>query len=376
MPQEHLYSRRIAHPRGKVLGGSSAINYMVYIRGNRADYDHWRALGNKGWGYQEVLPHFIRMKSNQRIQDRYHGSGGPIVVSDLKHRNPLSAVFIEAAEEAGVPHNSDFNGATQDGCGYYQLTCQDGVRCSAADGYLKPVVVRTNLEVVTNAVVTRLLIENGRAVGVECLSPSEGLRKAHASTEVLLCGGVAINSPQLLMLSGIGPADELRQLGIDVVVDLPGVGKNLQDHLACYVKCTTKVAHSFAPLPMEQKMAAMQEWEVSRSGPLTSNFLEADGFVRVDADEDIPNFQLFFVTNIGGLTDFVRKTATTTWHPVGTCKMGTDALSVVDAGLKIRGIECARAMNASVMPTLVSGNTNAPTMMIAEKASDLIRYQA
>jgi choline dehydrogenase len=462
VPQRHLHYRRIFQPRGKVLGGSSAINFMVYIRGNRGDYDHWRDLGNEGWGYEDVLPMFVRMESNQRLQDRYHGSEGPITVSDHGERNPLSLVFVEAAQEIGIPFNSDFNGAVQEGCGFYQLTCRDNARCSAADGYLLPIMERSNLEIVTHAHATRILIEENRTIGIEYFSPTEGLRQAHAGNEVVLCGG-AINSPQLLMLSGIGPGDELKRLGINVRLDLPGVGRNLQDHLASYVRCTTLISHSLFALPEEQRLAALRDWETRRTGPFASNFLEAGAFLRVDAEDAFPTLQHFirpmltpdypegprpqrhgltlssYVTrpkSIGritlatsnpldrpvidpdylsddydvramlsgirwnrrilaakafrnvleeeltpgaatqddeALTEYIRKTASTTWHPVGTCKMGTDAMAVVDSQLRVHGLERLRVADASIMPTMVSGNTNAPTMMIGEKAADLIR---
>jgi choline dehydrogenase len=462
VPQRHLHGRRIFHPRGKVLGGSSAINYMVYIRGNRGDYDHWLDLGNGGWGFEDVLPYFVRMECNQRIQDAYHGSAGPITVSDHCERNPLSSIFVEAAQEIGISLNGDFNGAVQEGCGYYQMTCRDSERCSAADGYLAPILGRPNLKVVTHAYATRVLIEKGRAVGIEYLSSTRGLESHYAAYEVLLCAG-AINSPQLLMLSGIGPADELRRLGIEVRLDLPGVGRNFQDHLASFTRCTTKMSHSFAALPEAQRSAAMRDWETQRTGPLASNFLEAGAFLRVDADDAFPNLQHFILPflrpdypegprhqrhgltissyvsrpkSIGRLTlatsnpldkpvidpnylddpydvramlagirwnrriltakafgdvlgeeltpgptaqsdeeltEYIRKTASTSWHPVGTCKMGADAEAVVDSNLRVRGINSLRVVDASIMPTMVSGNTNAPTMMIAEKASDLIR---
>ena len=462
LPQRHLHGRRIFHPRGKVLGGSSTINYMMYVRGNRSDYDGWRDLGNDGWGYADVLPLFIRMESNQSIHDSYHGSAGPIAVSDHGERNPLSRIFVDAAEEIGIPRNADFNGATQDGCGYYQMTCRDNARCSAADGYLTPIRERRNLKIVTHAHVTRVLIEGSRAIGVEYVSPADGLERPQAASEVLLCAG-AFNSPQLLMLSGVGPAEELKRCGIDVRLDLPGVGRNLQDHLVSYTRCTTKVSHSFAVAPRAVRQAAMRDWETNRTGPLSSNFLEAGCFLRVDPDDEFPPLQHVFRANLvpdypegprpeqHGLTissylarpksvgrmtiatanpldkpmidpnylddpydaramasgirwnrrilaakafttmlgkeltpgaaaqsdeelaEYLRQTATTVWHPAGTCKMGIDAMAVVDPALRVRGLDSLRVVDASIMPNVVNGNTNAPTMMIAEKASDLIK---
>jgi choline dehydrogenase-like flavoprotein len=235
---------------------------------------------------------FVCMESNQRFQDRYHGSAGPITVSDHSERNPLSLIFVEAAQEIGIPFNSDFNGTVQEGCGFYQLTCRGNARCSAADGYLMPIMGRSNLKVVTHAHATRVLIEKNRATGIEYLSPTEGLGRAHAGSEVVLCGG-AINSPQLLMLSGIGPADELNRVGIEVRLDLPGVGRNLRDHLASQVRCTTRVSHSISALPEDQRLAALREWETRRSGPFTSNYLEAGAFLRVNAEDAFPTLQHF-----------------------------------------------------------------------------------
>jgi choline dehydrogenase len=462
VPQRNLHGRRIFHPRGKVIGGSSTINYLIYIRGNRGENDLWRDLGNPGWGYDEVLPYFIRMESNRRIKDRYHGSAGPIAVSDHPNRNPLSEIFVEAAREIGIAPNSDFNGAVQEGCGFYQLTSRENARCSAADGYLLPILDRPNLRVTTHAHATRLLIEKGRAVGVECLSPACGLEKHFASSEVLLCAG-AFNSPQLLMLSGIGPAANLQSLGIDTRVDLPGIGANLQDHLASHTSYATRVSHSFSAQSQAERNSAAKDWESRRSGPLASNFLEAGCFLRVDPDDGFPNLQhvmrpmlvpdypegprpeghgltvfsyvgrprsagrvrlatahpldkpvidpdyLADPYDIGAMvtgirwnrrilaakafagvlgkelapgtatesdeevTEYLRRSVSTVWHPAGTCKMGIDDMAVVDPSLRVRGLESLRVVDASIMPTVVSGNLNAPTMMIAEKASALIR---
>jgi choline dehydrogenase len=460
-PQAHMNGRRIFMPQGRVLGGSSAINYMIYMRGNRADYDQWCRAGNEGWAYDDVLPYFMKSEGNQAISDHYHGTAGPLKVTSHPPANPLVARYFAAAQEAGIPFNPDFNGEVQEGCGPMQATIGNGARCSTANAYLDPARSRPNLTVLTHAHATRLLFSGTRAVGVEYLRFG-AVEWAHAACEVILSAG-ALRSPQLLMLSGIGPKAQLQRLGIDVNQDLPGVGKNLQDHLHSRVRCEITQPLTLAPLSDEQKAAALREYEAHRSGMLVSNFLEAGAFVKSDPEETIPGLQLFFLmtlspdypeagaTNRHGITftsyinrplsrgevtlaspdpldrpiinpnylsapddlrcavagvrwnlrilyakafddirgeevapgvssrsdeeleSFVRRTASTTWHPAGTCKMGKDKMAVVDAHLKVHGIEGLRVVDASIMPTIVSGNTNAPTIMIAEKSADLIR---
>jgi choline dehydrogenase len=460
VPQAHLNGRRIFMPQGRVLGGSSTINFMIYMRGNRGDYDRWREAGNAGWAYDDVLPYFVKSESNRSFPDGYHGAAGPLTVTSHPRSNPLVERYLAAAQEAGIPFNPDFNASVQEGCGPMQATIANGARTSAAAAWLHPARSRANLTVLTHAYTTRLHFNGNRAVGVEYLRFG-ALEKAEASGEIILAAG-ALRSPQLLMLSGIGPAADLDRLGIRVRQDLSGVGRNLQDHLHTRVRCEITQPLTFNALPVDRKAALLREYEACRTGPFASNFLEAGAFVKSHPEETMPGLQLFFLmslppeypeagaTNRYGITltayvnrpmsrgevrlasrdpldrpiidpnylsepddvrcaiagvhwnlkilyahafddirgaelapgvnarsdaeleSFVRRSASTTWHPSGTCKMGNDETAVVDSCLRVHGTECLRVVDASIMPTIVSGNTNAPTIMIAEKAADLI----
>jgi choline dehydrogenase-like flavoprotein len=449
-PEPGLGYRSRVLPRGRALGGSSSINAMIYMRGNRADYDGWAAMGFEGWGWDDVLPYFLRAEDNERGASQWHGTGGPLRVIDTRSRYRTCEAFIEAALEAGLPHNEDFNGAEQDGAGWYQVTQRDGMRCSAAVAYLHPVLGRPNLTVETRAYVNRLLFDGNRAVGVDVDLRDEP-QEIRAGREVIVSAGT-YQSPQILLLSGIGPAEELEFGGIPSVADLP-VGRGLQDHIATWITYTTDQP-SLLTAETEENAVLLQ---TEGRGPLTSNFAESGGFIRTREGLEAPDVQLHAIpilfpeAGAGEIlvdgwavsacllrprsTGFVRlrsrvpsakprilhnyldaeedrstlldglrkcleiaeqpalnavttgpygvpagdddaslmahieRNSTTIYHPVGTCAMG----AVVDSELRVLGIDGLRVVDASVMPTLVRGNTNAPTIMIAERAADLIR---
>ena len=476
-PQAGLNGRQGYQPRGKVLGGSSSINAMVYARGHQSDYDHWAAQGNPGWSYADVLPYFKKAENNERTFEakdaQFHGKGGPLNVMDLRSPTKFGPIFVEAGKQAGHPENKDFNGAEQHGVGMFQVTHKGGERWSAAKGYLTPHIApnlaRPNLTVITSAHTTRILLEGKRAVGVEYRHGNE-LKQIKASQEVLLCAG-ALQSPQILMLSGIGPTAELQKHGIVVVHDLPGVGENLHDHIdivqvvhAPHLKDLFGVSIS----GLLQAVKGIFEWRKHRSGMLTTNFAEAGGFIKTSPEEAVPDLQFHFV--VGKLVDHgrkptfghgyschvclmrpksrgrvtlasgdptaaplidpnfladaddmrrmvqgfkqmrtvlnqpalagyrgqelattanaktdaeienvVRNYGDTIYHPVGTCRMGplqgpqANPLNVVDSELRVHGMQSLRVVDASIMPRIVAGNTNAPVIMVAEKAADMIK---
>ena len=466
VPQAGLGGRLGYQPCGKVLGGSSSVNAMIYIRGHRSDYDHWAAQGNPGWSYDEVLPYFKRAEHNERGANAFHGSSGPLNVMDLRSPTRFGPMFIKAGEQAGFRSNPDFNGADQEGIGMYQVTHKAGERFSAAKAYLKPNLARANLQVLTGAHASRILFEGKRAVGVEFVQDGQ-VKQLKASREVLLSSG-ALQSPKLLLLSGIGPQQHLAELGIESVHHLAGVGQNFHDHVdvvQVFDAPRAKDLFGISLSGMARAIKGVFEWRNYRTGMLTTNFAEAGGFIKSQASEPIADLQLHFVIGklinhgrtstfghgfschlcllrprsrgsvrlaskdprsaplidpnylsdpddmermvhgfklmrkllaqpaLAGLEgkelascaaaqsdsqieQFIRANADTIYHPSGSCRMGNGPLDVVDAQLRVHGIQALRVVDASIMPRLVSGNTNAPTIMIAEKAADMIKAAA
>jgi choline dehydrogenase len=460
-PEPGLGGRSIFQPRGKVLGGSSSINGLLYVRGQHEDYDRWRQLGNSGWGYQDILPYFKKAEDQERGADDFHGSGGPLPVSDWRHPDPLSEAFVAAAVETGIPRNSDFNGASQEGAGFFQTTTRRGRRASTAVSYLRPAQRQGNLSVETSALAQRILFNGRCAEGVEYRQGSI-VRTARARKEILISSG-AYNSPQLLQLSGVGPADLLRHHGIDIVLDVPGVGHDLQDHMQVrmVMRCAQSVTLNDVVNSPIRKLRAGLQYAAFRKGPLTIAAGTSGAFFKTNPRLATPDIQIHFLpfstdkmgeklhpysafsasvcqlrpesrgslrirsadptappeirinylatevdrtANVEGLKilrrilhapalrsyvteevdpgakvssdeqllDYCRARGSTIYHPTSTCRMGNDPLAVVDQRLRVRGIEGLRVIDGSIMPDLVSGNTNAAIIMIAEKASEMI----
>ncbi len=465
-PDPGVGGRKIFWPRGKVLGGSSSINGLLYVRGQAEDFDHWRQLGNVGWSFDDVLPYFKRSEGRVGAGDDLHGRDGPLTVSDLgDHDNALSEAYVQAAEAVGIKRNPDYNGRVQDGVGYFQVTARNGRRCSAAVAFLKPAMKRPNLRVITRALAERVLFAGTCAVGVR-FSQGGGRITVRAAREVILCGG-AINSPQLLMLSGVGSAEHLQSMGVAVTYDLPGVGQNLQDHFQTRLVYKCKFPITVNDIMMSRvKMARMGlQYLLFRNGPLSVSAGTVGIFARTRPELASPDIQFHFIgfssdrpaaglhkfsgfsqnvcqlrpesrgeillraadptappaihpnylsteldrwTIVEGLKlgrriadqpsmqhyieseylpgpdvrsddewlGYARQYGGTIFHPSGTCKMGQDALAVVDDQLRVHGLSGLRVADASIMPTVVSGNTNAACIMIGEKCADLVRGQA
>ena len=468
--EKNMNDRELYWPRGKVLGGSSSINGIVYIRGHASDYDEWEGLGNKGWSYKDCLPYFIKSEGQcgelHEDDKKLHGYDGPLTVSTPELNNELYQVYIDAGKQAGYKHTKDFNGVDQEGVGVYQQTKRNGKRCSTAVGYLNPAKSRSNLTIITSARAGKVIFEGTKAVGIEYHKDGQTIT-AKANKEVLICAG-AVQSPQILKLSGVGPAQELKEHGIEVVKDLPGVGENLQDHLDVGIQyhCEKPVTLARAARNPFIGIAALLKYMFFSKGLLSSNGLEVGAFLKSDPSLARPDLQFHFIiafmidhardmssmkdhgmmmhscqlrpeskgsinlrsadpldtpkifanyldsekdqqVQIAGvkmareifaqeafvpylgeermpgkdlqsddeILDYIRKKGETIYHPVGSCKMGNDAMAVVDGDLKVHGVQNLRVIDASVMPTLIGGNTNAPTIMIAEKISDQIKSE-
>ncbi len=456
-----LNGRSLDWPRGKVLGGSSSLNGLLYVRGQREDYDRWRQMGNEGWGWDDVLPLFRRAENQERGEDDYHGVGGPLNVSNMRLKRPICDAWVAAAQNEGYPFNTDYNGASQEGVGYFQLTARNGRRCSAAVAYLNPVKRRPNLTIVTNAHVQKILFDGTRATGLIYRDRGGREHTISAHSEIVLSSG-AIGSPHLLMLSGLGDADELKQHGIEVTANLPGIGKNLQDHLQARLvyKCNEPTLNDEVRSLTNQARIALK-YLLFRAGPMTMAASLATGFLKTRDEVETPDIQFHIQpwsadspgegvhpfsaftmsvcqlrpesrgeirlnsaaaqdypaihpnylstpldcqTIIDGvkiarriadrkplsgkiasefrpgsgtvsddeILDWTRNEATTIYHPTGTCKMGSDPMAVVDSRLRVHGLQGLRVADCSIMPEIVSGNTNAPAIMIGEKASDMI----
>jgi choline dehydrogenase len=463
VPQAQLNNRSMWYPQGRTIGGSTSINAMIYIRGHKQDYEKWAAMGNDGWGYEQVLPFFRRAEHNERLNDKYHGSEGPMNVTEQIQHNELSKAFVRAAQELGLAFNPDFNGAVQDGVGYYDVTQRNARRESASTAYLRPARKRRNLTILPHALGTQVIVENGRATGLRYTVKGKPAL-AHANREVVLSGG-SVNSPRLLLLSGIGPADELRALGIDVAHDLPGVGKNFQDHMDVYLTAdTTPVSYNSSDRP-DKAAAALLQYALYRTGPITASVCEAGMFVRSSDAVSSPDIQMHCLPayvidhgrqrvkghgmtintcnlrpkSVGSVTlrsadpsaspaidpaflndpddwkislegfrwgremlatqafapfvkkeytpgkdvqtdkeirQYIKAWAKTDYHPVGSCKMGEDDLAVVDQQLRVHGLSGLRVIDASIMPSLISGNTQATSTMIGEKGAHHVLHGA